>query len=130
MAELSDRDVSFVPSVDIKEEDSKVSLLAELPGMTVDDISVEVKDDTLIISGTHDHRKEESGTRWHLVERSSGYFRRSFAIDPEEFDTDGISAKYDEGILEVEIPKRVPAIEEPQKSNRIEIVHHDDDDSS
>lgn len=129
VAELSDRDVSFVPSVDIKEEDASVSVLVELPGMTVNDITVEVKDDTLVISGTREHRKEESGARWHLVERSSGFFRRSFAVDPEEFDADAISAKYDEGVLEVEIPKRTPAIEEPKKSNRIEIVHYDDDDS-
>jgi HSP20 family protein len=102
----------WVPPVDLVEADDHYVLKADLPGLSEDDVSIEVQDGTLTISG---ERKAEHETReqgWYRIERSFGSFNRSLTL-PEGVDPDGISAKFDRGVLEVRIPK--PAERKPRR---------------
>jgi HSP20 family protein len=94
----------WVPPMDLVEADDHFVLKADLPGLAEDDVSIEVQDGTLKISG---ERKAEHETReqgWYRLERSYGSFSRSLTL-PDGVDADAISAEFDRGVLEVRIPK-------------------------
>jgi HSP20 family protein len=105
----------WVPPVDLVEAEDHFVLKADLPGLSEEDVSVEVQDGTLTISGerTAEHETRERG--WYRIERSFGSFNRSLTL-PDGVDPDGISAKFDRGVLEVRIPKP-----EQRKPRRVEI---------
>ena len=105
----------WVPAMDLVEEDRDLVLRADLPGMTEDDVNVEVKDGVLTISGERkaEERKEEKG--YYRVERSFGSFSRSLTL-PEGIDPDKVGAEFDNGVLEVRIPKP-----EERKPHRVAI---------
>jgi HSP20 family protein len=92
------------PVVDIYEEGDWVVLNAELPGIGKNDISIEVKNDILIISGQRSESKELPKERYFIKERQFGPFHRSFQLQ-DTVDPDKIRASFKEGILEVRIPK-------------------------
>lgn len=96
--------MAFVPPVNIRESDSEISLTAEVPGMTENDIQVELKDHTLIIRG--EKRIEEKGDDkgYRRVESYHGRFERAFTL-PEGVEVEKINARLSNGILEVLIPK-------------------------
>src|SRR5947208_8858183 len=94
----------WVPPMDLVEADDHFLLKADLPGLTEDDVNIEIRDNALTISG---ERKAEHETRergWYRVERSFGRFSRSLTL-PEGVDADAVEASFDKGILEVNIPK-------------------------
>src|SRR5437763_16852613 len=94
----------WVPPMDLVEADDHFLLKADLPGLTEDDVNIEIRDNALTISG---ERKAEHETRergWYRVERSFGRFSRSLTL-PEGVDADGVEAEFDKGVLEVRIPK-------------------------
>lgn len=95
---------SFYPSVDIAEDDKRIVLKTDLPGVEEKDIKVTVDDGTLTLSGERKFEKETKEENFHRVERRYGSFTRSFAI-PEAVDTEKISAGYKKGVLEVTLPK-------------------------
>ena len=98
------REGAWMPRVDISEDDGKIVLRADLPGVNEKDVSLKVEDSVLTLTG---ERKFEKGTdeeNFHRVERAYGSFARSFTL-PETVDTDKISAKYDKGVLSISIPK-------------------------
>ena len=102
----------WVPPVDLVEADDHYVLKADLPGVSEEDVSIEVQDGTLTISG---ERKAEHETRergWYRIERSFGSFNRSLTL-PDGVDSDAISAKFDSGVLEIRIPK--PAERKPRR---------------
>jgi HSP20 family protein len=105
----------WVPPVDLVEAEDHFVLKADLPGLSEEDVSVEVQDGALTISGERaaEHESHERG--WYRIERSFGSFNRSLTL-PEGVDPDGISAKFDRGVLEVHIPKP-----EQRKPRRVEI---------
>ena len=105
----------WVPAMDLVEEGDSLVLRADLPGMSHDDVNVEVKDGVLTISGERqaEQRKEEQG--YYRVERSFGSFSRSLTL-PEGIDPDKVSAEFDNGVLEVRIPKP-----EERKPHRVAI---------
>jgi HSP20 family protein len=105
----------WVPAMDLLEADDHFVLRADLPGLHEDDVSIEVEDGALTISGERgaEHEHEEKG--WFRVERSFGRFSRSVTL-PEGVDPDGVSAEFDRGVLTVRIPKP-----EERKPRRIEI---------
>ena len=105
----------WVPAIDLVEEDEHLVLRADLPGLSHNDVNVEVKDGVLTISGERkaEQRKEEKG--YYRVERSFGSFSRSLTL-PEGIDPDKVSAEFDNGVLEVRIPKP-----EERKPHRVEI---------
>ncbi len=94
----------WVPAVDIVEEKERFVLRADVPGIRVDDIDVSMDSGVLSLSGERrtEARDEESGLQ--RIERASGRFFRRFSL-PESVDADGITAKCNNGVLEVVIPK-------------------------
>jgi len=105
----------WVPPMDLVEADDHFVLKADLPGLSDDDVAIEVRDGTLKISGERKEEHEESERGWYRVERSFGTFSRSLTL-PDGVDPDGIKAEFHDGVLEVRIPKP-----EERKPRRIEI---------
>lgn len=98
----------FVPSVDVVESDTEVTVTVDLPGMEEKDIELQVEDDTLVIRGEREHRKEEKRRNVYRAERSYGSFQRSVLL-PAEVDSDEASAFYKNGVLTVKLPKVAPS---------------------
>ena len=93
-----------VMGVDIKEDDDKVIIKADLPGMEQKDIGVNVENGVLTLSGERKFAKEEKRDDYHHVERSYGKFSRSFRV-PTTIDVTNVQAAYKNGELEVTLPK-------------------------
>jgi HSP20 family protein len=92
------------PAINVAETDKAVQIAAELPGVDEKDIKVEVEGQRIIISGEKKREREEKDQNWHVVERSFGSFRRAVTL-PFEPKGEGISARYDKGVLYIDIPK-------------------------
>lgn len=94
---------AWSPPVDITEDDDKIVVSVELPGMKKEDIQIELTDDTLTIRGERKF-EEESKDKYQRIERLYGRFQRSFSIGlpvkPGE-----VKATYKDGLLEITIPK-------------------------
>ena len=95
---------SFVPKVDIIENETAFELNVEVPGMNKEDFKIEVKDNYLIVSGERKLSTEKSEKDFHSIETNYGSFSRSFTL-PENIKGDKINAKYNNGILQLTIPK-------------------------
>lgn len=100
------REGAWIPSVDISEDNGKILVKVDLPGVDEKDLSVKVEDNVLVVSGERKFEKESADENFHRFERVYGSFERSFTL-PESAATDKISAKYDKGVLRVEISKIV-----------------------
>ena len=94
----------WVPSIDVAETDTHFVLRADLPGLTEEDVSSELDDNVLTVAGERKSEHEEKNEGFYRVERSFGQFRRSLTL-PEGVDADSIAATFDNGVLEVRIPK-------------------------
>ncbi|MCE2937048.1 MAG: Hsp20/alpha crystallin family protein [Cyclobacteriaceae bacterium] len=95
---------TFVPRVDIVENDNSYEIHVAAPGMNKEDFQLEVKDQFLTISGERKFTNETKERNFHSLETQYGSFSRSFSL-PENVDGAKISARYVNGILEVTIPK-------------------------
>jgi HSP20 family protein len=95
---------TWTPPVDIYETDDALVLKAELPGVSKDDVSVEVHQNTLILRGQRKHEAEVKEEHYHRVERAYGTFQRSFVL-PTLVDQDKVQATYKDGVLELHLPK-------------------------
>src|SRR5215210_4136695 len=94
----------WVPAMDLVETEDQLVLKADLPGMTHDDINIEVKDGVLTVSGERRAEHEENSEGFYRVERAFGQFSRSMTL-PDGIDAEKIGAEFHEGVLEVRIPK-------------------------
>jgi len=94
----------LTPDIEIKENDDNLIVRAELPGLTKEDISIELKDSVLTLSGEKKIEQTKEGEKFHRTEIAYGSFCRSFHV-PLNVDMDNISAKFKDGILNIEIPK-------------------------
>lgn len=94
----------FVPDFEICEKNDGFVICADLPGLTENDVSVEVTGNRLTISGKRDEEQRDEGDRYWTYERSYGNFVRSFML-PEGTMSDQIDAHVENGVLEVRIPK-------------------------
>ncbi len=94
----------FNPRVDVVETPDALKVSAELPGMDKDDINVSISRDTLTISGEKRSEQEEEGEDYYHMERSYGSFRRSVAV-PCEINDDAIEASFENGVLNIVLPK-------------------------
>src|SRR2546422_5619487 len=94
----------WIPAIDLVEEGEQYVLRADLPGLSEDEVKVEVQDNVLTISGERKSEREQRKGGYYRVERASGAFSRSLAL-PEGVDEDGIEAHFDKGVLEVRVPK-------------------------
>jgi HSP20 family protein len=94
----------WVPPMDLVEAEDHFVLKADLPGLSEEDVSIEIQDGNLTISGERkaEHESREQG--WYRVERSFGSFQRSLTL-PDGIDPDAVTANFDRGVLEVRIPK-------------------------
>jgi len=95
---------SWTPSIDVIETDDSIKLKAELAGMDPKDISVEVQDNVLTLSGERRFQEEVKEDKYYRIERRYGSFSRSLAL-PQTVNEEGIEAKYENGVLEVVVPK-------------------------
>jgi HSP20 family protein len=95
---------AWTPPVDIYETDEALVMKAELPGFSKDDISIELKENTLVIKGERKHEDEVKEGNYHRMERSYGAFQRAFML-PMTVDQEKVKASYKDGILELRLPK-------------------------
>jgi len=103
---------SAYPKVNVYEYDEKVGIVAEIPGLDKKDLTVEVEDGTLTISGVKHHIKEDEGAKVLRRELKASSFKRNFEIG-ENLDGENIKAVFKNGILNIDIPKIEP--EKPKK---------------
>ena len=117
-SDTRDEDVMLRPRLDLTESDKTYSLAVELPGVDEKDISIELDNDTLTISGEKRREVNDSDEKGRLyVERSYGSFQRMLTL-PDDVDTSGIQANFDNGVLRVTIPRT----EAKTDTRRIEIT--------
>ena len=94
----------WVPALDVWETESDVVYAFDLPGLAEDEISIEVADDTLTVTGERRRVAEEQGDRFFRYERRAGSFSRAVGL-PAGVDEAKISARYENGVLEIRVPK-------------------------
>lgn len=94
----------WVPPMDLVEADDHFLLKADLPGLSEEDVSIEIQDGTLTISGERSSEHEASERGWYRIERSFGSFNRSLSL-PEGVNAEAVTAEFDRGVLSVRIPK-------------------------
>ncbi|MEX2263083.1 MAG: Hsp20/alpha crystallin family protein [Bryobacteraceae bacterium] len=93
----------WAPPVEVSEEEGKLKVSAELPGIRKDDVHIEIAEDSLIIQGERKSRREESGEGFVRSERSYGRFYRCVPL-PAGAKSDQAEARFQDGMLEVTIP--------------------------
>jgi len=93
-----------MPKIDIKETATEIVVKAELPGVSEDDVEIEISDNMMTISGEKKDEKEEKEEGYHYKESQSGSFTRSFTL-PAEVLAEKAEAEMDGGILKVTVPK-------------------------
>jgi HSP20 family protein len=102
--------------MDLVEADDHYVLRADLPGMDEKNVSIEINDNVLTVSGERRDEQEQTRSGWHRVERSFGRFTRSLTL-PEGIDPEAISASFDKGVLSITVPKP-----EQRKPRRVQIT--------
>ena len=99
---------SFAPAVDVYEDEQKITLKIEVPGIDEKDIDIRVENNVLTVTGERKFEKEEKEENYRRVERHYGSFTRSFTL-PNTVDAENISADYDRGVLKVQLAKKAEA---------------------
>jgi HSP20 family protein len=105
----------WVPAMDLVETDDHLVLRADLPGMSKDDVNIEIKDGVLTVSGERRAEQEDRSEGFYRLERAFGSFSRSLSL-PDGIDVDSVDADFTDGVLEVRIPKP-----EERKPHRVQI---------
>jgi HSP20 family protein len=106
---------AWSPAVDIYETEGEIAIKAEIPGMNKEDISVEIKNNTLYLKGERKFEKDVKEENYHRMERSYGSFHRVFSL-PATVDQEKVKASYKNGVLEINISK-----EEGEKPKQIPV---------
>jgi HSP20 family protein len=107
----------FSPTVDIYEEGKDVVVKADLPGVKKGDITIDVSDNMLTISGEKRHEDKVEKKDYYRYETTYGRFSRSFEL-PGGMDMEKAKAHFEDGVLEIRVPKSDEAV---QKSSTIKI---------
>lgn len=102
----------WAPAVDIREENDRFVLIADIPGVNRDDVEVTLEDGVLTLKGERRTETEETREGFHRKERVHGTFMRQFTL-PDTVNPDSIQATVNDGVLEIGIPKQ--AKPEPRK---------------
>jgi HSP20 family protein len=106
-----------LPAVNLGEDDKELTATFELPGLTEDDIEIQILGNQLVVSGERKWEDEKKGKEYHRVESQYGAFRRSILLpDGLDLDPDAIQATYEKGLLQVTLPKL-----EPKPATRIQV---------
>lgn len=96
---------SWIPAVDIFEDEGEVVLKAELPEIDRKDVKISIEGNTLTLSGSRNLDKETERDKYRRVERSYGSFSRAFSL-PTTLDQEQVKADYKDGILRITLPKK------------------------
>jgi HSP20 family protein len=105
----------FNPKIDISEDKEKIYVDVEVPGMKKEDIKISLQDNILTVSGEKRFENKENEKSYYRTERSYGSFSRSFTL-PAEIDRDKVEAKFEDGILKINMSKS-----QPKKANERQI---------
>jgi HSP20 family protein len=111
----NDRATAWAPALDISERKDAYLVTVELPGVAPDDFQITMEDGLLTIQGERQFAQESSEQQFHRVERRYGAFRRSITL-PAQVQADQIEASFDNGVLEIMVPKA-----EEAKPKRIQV---------
>jgi len=95
----------WTPAVDIFETENELILKADLPGVDMNDVSVEIENGTLTLKGERKFETDQKEVGYHRLERSYGSFARYFSV-PDSVDTEKVRADYSKGVLTVTLPKK------------------------
>ncbi len=95
---------AWMPLVDIFEENDKIRLVAEVPGVKAEEVKISVEGNLLTIKGTKEQVAEEKAEKVHRYERTYGAFERTFTL-PATVDPEKIKAAYENGVLTITLPK-------------------------
>ena len=106
---------TWAPAVDVKEEDDKYVIHADVPGVDPKDIEVTMENGILTLRGERTSESETEKDNYKRIERTHGSFYRRFTL-PDTADGDNIEAKTKHGVVEIVIPKSAA-----QKARRIEV---------
>ena len=104
----------FQPTVDVVDEEDALCVTAELPGMSKDDVQLQIEGDMLVIRGEKKHEEEKKEKGIYRGERYYGYFERTVPL-PSELDQEKAEAQFDKGVLRIRLPKRPREIEKGRK---------------
>src|SRR5437870_8199067 len=99
---------TFVPPVDVYEDEHNITIKLEVPGIEEKDLDIRLENNTLTVRGERNFEKEEKEENFHRVERRYGSFARSFTL-PNSVDSDNAQASYENGILKIKLAKREEA---------------------
>jgi HSP20 family protein len=98
---------SFSPKIDISEGEKNIKVVAEIPGVSKEDIKIVIQDNIISIEGEKKKEEVKEDKNYHRTERSYGSFKRCFTL-PAEVDSDNIEAKFENGVLNIDIKKLEP----------------------
>jgi HSP20 family protein len=98
----------YSPNIDVHETDQAYRVTAELPGLTETDVELNLRDNNLVISGEKKLEREEKDDDRYYRERSFGRFQRVIPF-AAEIDADKVQARFDKGVLTIELPKNAKA---------------------
>lgn len=107
----------FAPHADAAATGETYEINVELPGVSLEDITIDVHENNLTVHGEKKTEREEKGKTYFFSERTYGSFQRSFRL-PANVDADKVSATFKDGVLSISVPKAGPP---PEKARRIEI---------
>lgn len=99
---------AFTPAADVYEDEKKITLKLEVPGIEEKDLDVRVENNTLTVKGERRFEKEEKEENFHRIERRYGSFFRAFTL-PSTVDTEHVEAGYNSGVLKLELKKKPEA---------------------
>ncbi len=117
-ADFLPQTLGWYPAVEVAETNDEFVFIAELPGLTKDNVDVQFEQGVLTITGEKQDERTNGDRRYHVWERTYGSFRRSFAI-PSPVNEEKLTAEMNDGILRVHLPK---AEESKVKSRKIDII--------
>ena len=95
---------AYMPSFDIKETDKGYVFIADLPGVKLEDLDINLTGNRLTITGKREAEKHQEGESFFSTERSFGNFSRTFSL-PEGVDPNGVGAELKNGVLTLTVPK-------------------------
>ncbi|MBZ5607881.1 MAG: Hsp20/alpha crystallin family protein [Acidobacteriia bacterium] len=95
----------WAPAVDILETENELVLKADIPGVEMKDVDIQIENGTLTLKGERKFERDEKNKGFHRMERSYGSFVRYFTL-PETVDTEHVHAEYNGGVLTVTLPKK------------------------
>ena len=99
---------TFVPPVDVYEDEHKLVLKLEIPGVNENELDIRLENNVLTVKGERKFEKEEKEENFHRIERRYGSFERTFRL-PNTVDGEKAEAHYDKGILSIAVAKRPEA---------------------